>query len=229
MFRKPTTAPWAAQEPTHHSHGSVVGPWIEPYRTQAVHPDVTVPLYQAMISAFLCSIPAVAALWGVARLLHLPKQIGFLWLPAPQPEAFACLFLLVFMPATWRFWSQNLSFARRTLWVQYIEQLAQRDLNHDGIVGHPLRVNGAAAETLAQKARREFEQFVLDCYAGGTTYAALRGQGWRDPAIDRYATWALENGIGKLKGKTNRSGWELVVSEAEALKIVGGLEWLGKR
>lgn len=150
----------------------------------------------------------------------------FVWLPTPTLETYSGLFLLVFVLATLHSWNQNLSFARSTIMIQRLERIVGHDLDGDEIVGHPMRVNAPAVESPTQKAHREFQEFVLACFEQGTTYAALRGQGWKDPQIDRYATWAIDNHIGRLKGKTNHNGWELVVGEVEALKIINELEWI---
>lgn len=189
---------------------------IEPYRTQTVHADVTVPLYQAVIGASLVGAVATVTAWCAITFILKIKM--------PELTVLGGVFALAFTGAFAYLWFTNVGFSRST--IIRIERAVGVDLDGDGKIGngHPLKTNKTPSPPHMTE-RDKFREFVTHCYEFGTTYAALR-QWYRDPDIDRYVTWCLEYGIGKLRGRTNKSGWETTMDEAEALKLVDGLEWI---
>ena len=222
-FSVTAAQPWAvqAQDP-----GDLITE--SPARAASFVSDVVVPIIQAAVTGGLAALLVTIALCELFDWLG-----GIASLPVISPWRLGGVLWLAFSTMAWMV---LLGQTRRLLWAK--ETRLGRDLDGDGVVGPPPKVQERVVIVNAGQAQREsvrrdgaarasqFAEFVAALPARGTAM-----DDWSELGRETYADyrdalirlgWAAWNSTKKDGMPNKKQGWALTVPVDEILKRISG-------
>jgi hypothetical protein len=193
----------------------------EPRRAPSVHSDVTVPLSQALVTAFAITLIPLS-IGGMGIILFGTDGGGTWW------KLLTLFCVLVFAVTLAKAWFWRVAWVEST--IEKLESMTGLDLNDDGYVPpHFYSVRGQNDKRPVdpvEAERRLLLEFVEWAFSYGTSVDALERRFDRKE-IARFRALLMRQDVGCAEwnnAKSAQSGWKFTRPRDEVLRIVDNLQ-----